>query len=294
MPVLGIVTSSAVPRLLDSDRTVFQRIQDLTNWQVEVVVWDQPNVQLDRCDAFIFRSCWDYHHHIDEFYRFLDRLEALHKPVMNPLDAIRRNAHKFYLADLQLRGVPIIPTIFLRKGEAVSLSHILEDNHWEKVVVKPAVSAGSHLTKIAFFSEVKDDQRLLDPLLKERDMMIQPFMPEVQGQGEFSTIFFSNGQHYTVRKTPIDGDFRIQKEFGGIYERAKLSNAQLKQVQTIWEKVNDGYLFGRVDGLFVDGTFLLMELELIEPDLYLDIFPEYEEAFYQSVCSFLDQHAKAY
>lgn len=292
MPSLGVITSSAIPNLMDSDQRVLERIERESDWKVQVVLWEQPPSNLEEIDAFIFRSCWDYHLHYTAFNRFLDRLEVLHKPVLNPLDAIRKNAHKFYLAELQLKHIQIIPTIFLRKGEEARLSHIMEDNHWDQAVVKPAVSAASHNTWLALFSDLNDKEKKFNQLLQERDLLVQPFIPEIQGTGEYSTIFFADGSNYTIRKTPIDGDFRIQKEYGGIYEKAILTKEEQQTMQRIWDKVSDGLLFGRIDGIFEEGQFYLMELELIEPDLYLDIYPEYEKIFSENILHMLTKQMR--
>lgn len=289
MPILGVITSSAVLTLTEGDRAVFNRIHDETEWEVDIIVWDWPSTNLERCDAFIFRSCWDYYLHQERFLAFLDRLESQNKPIFNPIHRIRDNMHKFYLAHLQLKGIQIVPTVFLKKGEEAYLTQIMEDNHWEKVVIKPAVSAASHDTWIGFFSEVKDDEKILSPILKEKDLLVQPFISEIQGLGEFSTIFFSNGCHYTVRKTPIDGEFRIQKEYGGLYSRTSLKAEWFDQVLKIWHLIKEDILVARIDGVFIDGEFHLMELELIEPDLYLDIFPERQNDFFESIRAKLDQ-----
>jgi len=285
MPLLGVITSSKIALLMESDRHVFTKLEESTNWEVRIIVWDENKTSLHEFDAFIFRSCWDYHLHFDAFKEFLNKVESTGKLVINPLSVIRKNAHKFYLAELPLAGIPIIPTIFCRHGDGSLLGEIMEDNHWEKVVVKPAVSAASHETNIVVFSELHEKTKELQHLFDNRDMLVQPFIPEIQGLGEFSTVFFSNGASYTVRKTPIDGDFRIQKEFGGIYKRHKLTDNQYNQVLKAWEKANIGQnlTFSRIDGVIIKEQFYVMEIELIEPDLYTEIYPEHILDFVESI-----------
>lgn len=293
MPLLGVITSSKIALLTEGDRAVFTKLEQSTDWSVQIIVWDENKTQLDEFDAFIFRSCWDYHLHFDAFKDFLKTIESTGKLVINPLSLIRKNSHKFYLAEFPLLGIPIIPTVFCRKADGTSLSTIMEDNHWEKVVVKPAISAASYDTKIVVFSELNEKMKQLKPLFESRDMLVQPFIPEIQGLGEFSTVFFSNGSSYTVRKTPVDGDFRIQKEFGGIYKRHTLTASQFEQVLRVWHKANSSrsLTFARIDGVFIKDQFYVMELELIEPDLYVELYPEHIPDFVQSITQALNAAA---
>lgn len=290
MPLLGVITSSKIALLTEGDRQVFLKLAETTKWEVRIIVWDENTTPLQEFDAFIFRSCWDYHLHFEAFQLFLDKIEKTGKLVINPLPVIRKNAHKFYLAELPLAGVPIIPTVFCRKDDGSSLSDIMEDNHWEKIVVKPAISAASHETKIVVFSELHEKMKQLKPLFESKDMLVQPFIPEIQGIGELSTVFFGNGASYTVRKTPIDGDFRIQKEFGGIYQRHKLSEAVQKQVLKAWNYVNanDDLVFARIDGVLIKEQFYVMEIELIEPDLYIELYQENLPDFVESITNCLN------
>jgi glutathione synthase/RimK-type ligase-like ATP-grasp enzyme len=290
MPLLGVITSSKIALLTEGDRQVFTKLEESTDWDVRIIVWDEDESDLLAFDAFIFRSCWDYHLHFEAFQDFLSKIEATGKKVINPLPVLRKNAHKFYLAELPLVGVPIIPTVFCRKGDGSLLSSIMEDNHWEKVVVKPAVSAASHHTQIVVFSELHEKTRLLQHLFDSRDMLVQPFIPEIQGIGELSTVCFSNGTSYSVRKTPIDGDFRIQKEFGGIYKRYELAAELKTQIAKIWDKinVNKEITFARIDGVVIKGQFYVMEIEMIEPDLYIELYPEHIQNFVQSITNALN------
>src|SRR6266568_3199654 len=106
-------------------------------------VWDSPDVCWEEFQGVVVRSCWDYHHRLEEFLGWVVRLERAGIPVWNPPAVLRWNSHKGYLRDLAARGVPIVPTRWLGRGEPVDLPMLLEDAGWRDAVMKPAVSASA-------------------------------------------------------------------------------------------------------------------------------------------------------
>jgi glutathione synthase/RimK-type ligase-like ATP-grasp enzyme len=176
--------------------------------------------------------------------------------------------HKFYLQQLQSKGIDVIPTIFINKG-AFDLSIVIEKG-WDKVVIKPAVSAGAYLTRlfnIADIERVKNEMKDIGP---QHDWLLQPYVPEVNVAGELSLLFFNKQYSHAVIKTPKQGDFRVQQQHGGITTAYTPDAGMLYIAQQILTQISDPLLYARVDGVVINGKFTLMELELVEPYLFFD------------------------
>jgi glutathione synthase/RimK-type ligase-like ATP-grasp enzyme len=240
---------------------------------VKVEIWNDPAVNWASYDCLIFRTVWDYFEYPKEFAEWLDKMENQNIRTLNPLSIIQRNQHKFYLKDLQNQGIDIIPTVFIPKNTGLNLS-FLKENNWEKAVMKPAISAGSYMTTLFSQDEIPTIETEYTPIALERDLLVQPFMSEIQTMGELSLLFFKGIYSHAVLKKPKKDDFRIQSQFGGQYQAFIPDNSIIKTAENIIKTFDGDLLYARVDGILKEGKFLLMELELIEPDLYFDYSPE--------------------
>lgn len=247
-------------------------------FEVDVLVWNDPSVNWANYDCLIFRTIWDYFEFPKEFAAWLNVLENLNIKTLNPLSIIKRNQHKFYLRDLEQQGVDIIPTVFIAKNTGLDLS-FLKENNWERAVIKPAVSAGSYLTKLFSQNEIAETEAEYKSIAQERDLLVQPFMPEIQEMGEISLLFFQGHFSHSVLKKPVNDDFRVQSQFGGQYQIYLPDESVIKTAENIIKTFGGELLYARVDGILKDGKFLLMELELIEPDLYFSYAPDAKKRY---------------
>lgn len=203
------------------------------------MVWDDPDADWRSFDAIVIRSTWDYHKRFGEFHAWLDRMEGL--PLWNPPAVLRWNTHKSYLLDLQARGIAIVPTLLVPRGQGF--------------IVKPAVSA------TAFRTERHET---------DCDVLVQPFVPEVVTDGELSFVFLGRRFSHAVRKRAASGDFRVQTEFGGSAEPFAPAPELIEQASHIASMLGEKWLYARIDCVVRDGRLLLMELEATEPSLFLD------------------------
>ena len=249
---------------------------------VKVEIWNDPSVDWASFDCLIFRTVWDYFEYPKEFATWLDMIEGLKIRTLNPLSIIKRNQHKFYLKDLQNQGIDIIPTVFIPKNTGLDLS-VLKEKNWEKAVIKPAVSAGSYMTTLFSQDEIPTVEAEYAPIALERDLLIQPFMPEIQEMGEISILFFRGQYSHAVLKKPKKDDFRIQSQFGGQYQSFTPESSIIKTAENIVKTFGGELLYARVDGILKEGKFLLMEIELIEPDLYFDYAPEAKKNYLKAL-----------
>ena len=250
--------------------------------EVEVVVWDDPSVNWTDYNYLIFRTIWDYFEFPNEFSAWLDVLKKQNIQTLNPLSIIERNQHKFYLQDLQNQGIDIIPTVFISKNTGLDLS-FMKENNWTQAVIKPAVSGGAYLTQLFSQNDITDIEAEYASFALENDLLVQPFMPEIQEIGELSLLFFQGKYSHAILKKPKSGDFRVQSQFGGQYQAFEPDAALLATAQNIIDTFGGDLLYARVDGILKNGQFLLMELELIEPDLYFDYHPDAKKNYLAAV-----------
>jgi len=152
----------------------------------------------------------------------------------------------------------------------------------DKLVVKPLVSGGAKNTlKVVRGTEVGMEEKIGN-LLQEEDFLVQPFIPEIVLVGEYSLIFFNEKLSHAVLKTPASADFRVQHYYGGTIQTIVPSETLLAPAQSLVDRFAKNTLYARVDGVEIDGVFHLMELELIEPYLFLGLsdkaIPNYKAA----------------
>ncbi len=239
--------------------------------------WDDAEVEWAEFDAIVLRSCWDYHQRVDEFRAWLHRCMAL--PVWNPVPMVLENIHKSYLLDLQKKDVPVVDTRLIRSGQNCDLEQILSAAGWRNAVIKPAISATAHQTWLTRNAQLADSQDRLDQLLSHSDVLVQPFIPEVSEQGEYSFVFFGGELSHVVLKKSAAGDFRVQENFGGKSIRIEPRRDLIRQAEKVADVIPQPWLYARIDGVEVGGRFLVMEVELIEPMLFAELAEEAGQRF---------------
>lgn len=268
---IALVTYDARPDVSDDDRLLADALS-ARGLAVYAVPWSDPAADWSRYDAVVVRSCWDYFLRAREFHDWLDRLQAEGAPVHNDVRILRWNADKSYLANLAAHGVPVIPTHWLDHGRPSSLSALRRATGWSELVVKPTVSGGGHRTWRATPAEEPDDDVRLAEMLDDGAVMVQPLIEEIERDGEWSLVFFAGRYSHAVLKRPRTGDFRVQHEHGGTFESAQPTDAMIAAAVRAIAAVPVGAeppLYARVDGCVVGGELLLMELEVLEPELFL-------------------------
>lgn len=268
---IALVTCGSLRELNDDDRPLLAELWNL-GLEAEPAVWDDPGVEWGGFDAAVIRSAWDYHLTPAAFAAWLDRLEALGVAVWNPPAVLRANADKSYLMELEAAGVGVVPTVRVEPGGRADLDEILSARGWDEAVVKPAVSAGAFRT-----SRVKrgreGGQAALEHVLSHSAAMVQPFLPEIETEGEWSFVFIGGLFSHAVLKSPRPGDFRVQEEHGGRTARREPPPGLLIQARDAAIAGPRPWLYARVDGVRRGGDLLVVEVELIEPCLFLSYAP---------------------
>lgn len=237
------------------------------------VPWHDPDADWGGFDLCLVKSTWDYNRKYEEFLAWARRVEAA-AALRNPADLIAWNSDKTYLRELGERGVRTVPTVWVGRDSDASLSEILAAEGWERAVVKPVVDLGAeNLRRVRPGDE--ESEAALAEVLRCHEAMVQPFLPSLEKQGETSLIHVDGKLTHAVRKRPAPGDFRVQEIWGGTRERVEPEAAQVELAEQALAQLDVPPLYARADiveGL--DGLPCLIELELIEPNLYLDADPD--------------------
>lgn len=260
----------------DPDQALLEEALARRGLSAATLPWDDPAVDWQGCRLVVLRSTWNYPHHAHEFLKWLDRTAATTR-VWNPPAVVHSNIHKSYLLDLARRGVPVVPTRLVRHGARDSLRAVAGD--WPRVVVKPAVSAASLHTMLVDGTNWAEGEEHLRRLTASRDVLVQPYLPAVEDEGERAVMLIAGALTHSVRKEPR---FAAQDE--SVSAALPVGEAQRRLAQAALAAVEAPLLYGRVDvAPGPDGALVVMELELIEPSLFLGQHPPALERFADAI-----------
>ncbi|MBI5018863.1 hypothetical protein HZB58_01155 [Candidatus Gottesmanbacteria bacterium] len=279
MKRIAVVTYEGRPHLTKSDACIVPLLEQ-KNVEVVGIPWTK-SVDWRDFSLVLIRSPWDYHLHYQKFLSWINTLKQNRVNVWNPPDTIRWNSDKSYMTTRIDPATPTTPTIFVAKKEDIP-----EASPWKDVVVKPSVGASSYKTKRYTGTDIKGWQKHLSLLVKDRGALFQQYLPEIQ-HGEYSLMFFDKEFSHAIIKKPQAGEFRIQPEFGGTVSPVVPAQSVIQSARQILLSLTDPLLYARVDGLIVNNAFMLMEIELCEPELFLDTDKHAPEQFVNVILKYL-------
>lgn len=275
---LAIATCERPP-VPDSDAERLIPILAERGVEAELISWSDPGADWSAFDLIWISSTWDYHERLDEFLAWLRRAAAA-TMVQNPPELIEWNVDKRYLRGLAEPGVPVIPTVWVEDEGGPAVREATRRG-WTDLVVKPAVDLGAaRLERTSAVGLRAAVERV------ERPALVQPFLDSLGEEGELSLVYLGGELSHAVRKTPADGDFRVQAQHGGRYQPADAPSEAIAIGDRVIEAIGDRVaaarggggrapLYGRVDLVRgPDGGPCVIELELIEPALFLDVVGE--------------------
>lgn len=268
MPRVAFATYEQSPELTDDDRLVSDVLRR-RGVEVHPAVWDAPGVDWARFDRVIIRSTWDYHLKSGFYEAWVRSFLSRPNQLWNPPAVVLANLSKRYLIELARQGVDVVPTVCIEAGDRQSLHGVIERHGWDEIVVKPAVSASGRGTWRSSRAAAEGDQEKFSAQSRAHDVLVQPYCPEVASCGEWSMVFFDGEYSHAVLKKPADGDFRVQRHFGGAPVAAAPGARLVAQASAILQRVGGPLLYARVDGIARGSDFVLMEVELNEPFLFL-------------------------
>ncbi|WP_210589383.1 RimK family alpha-L-glutamate ligase [Streptomyces sp. GESEQ-35] len=274
MPRVALVTYDPRPApSRDADLPVLLRALREAGAEAEAVYWDDPEADWAAYDLAVIRSTWDYSWRADEFLVWAQKCAALTR-LANPVEVVRWNTDKRYLGDLAAAGVPVVPTRYLAPGDTADLP---ADHEY---VIKPTSGAGARYAARYTPDDHDTAVRHLARMHAEGlTAMVQPYLTGIDVSGERALQFFGGHFLHASRKGAVLTP-------GTAYDAAKVAHpdlqpwtptpAELSVAERALAAVPEGddVLYARVDLVDgPDGEPCVMELELVEPNLFLFLHP---------------------
>jgi O-ureido-D-serine cyclo-ligase len=272
---IALVTAIAA-FALDDDLAPLQKALEKVGFQAPIVAWDDSTVSWSRFDAALLRSPWDYAERLPEFLGWADKTSKQTR-LLNPLEVIRRNTDKHYLAELAKLGLAVVPSEFAEPGDSAAgaLADFLKKYpEAAEFVIKPAIGAGSRdaqrYGREQAIEAAEHVARLLDG---KRSVLMQPYLDSVDEAGETALMFFDGVFSHAIRKGAL-----LQKDEGptrALFAPEKITARtpgadELALAKAVLAALPGGPLaYARVDLIrAADGSPCLLELELTEPSLF--------------------------
>ncbi|MEF9976957.1 MAG: hypothetical protein RR834_00470 [Thermomonas sp.] len=231
---------------------------------------------------------WGYHFDHARWKRACATWQREGIALANPAAVLAWNSDKRYLAELAARGIAIPATTFTDALRQEVIGRMFDDTGADELIVKPAISGGAWKTVRVRRGDVIDD-------VDGTTMLVQPYLPTIESEGETSLLYFGGVLSHVVNKRPVPGEFRVQEEFGGVYRVIEEPpTGAIALAEQVLAAIDAPLLYARIDMVpDAEGRWLLMEAELIEPDFYLGSDPAQGAGFARALRESLIQGATA-
>jgi glutathione synthase/RimK-type ligase-like ATP-grasp enzyme len=264
-------TCGQQPLTTDDDQVLVDALK-ARGFTVTPIPWTEidPYAVVDS-PPILLRSTWDYHRMPTLFITWLQALEDSGRTIWNDAATARGNVDKVYLKHLESGGIAIPKTRWLDAVGNMTIDQVMTEEGWSRAVLKPRIAATAYGTFLIERSSALTDDDLAPA--RSSGALVQEVVPEVIEHGETSLVYFNGVFSHAVRKRAKAGEFRVQKDFGGRVERVTPTPELQAFAQSVLGRV-PACLYARVDAVESGRGPLLMELELIEPELYFLIAPE--------------------
>jgi glutathione synthase/RimK-type ligase-like ATP-grasp enzyme len=268
-----IVLATALddPTVTASDR-LYAEALERRGFRVVGAPWDGPRAAFDRADAVVVRSTWGYYRALGAFRAWTEAMAAA-TLLLNPIGLVRWNLRKDYVGKLAEAGVPV-PGTRIAARTAAAIEKVFDETGWRCAVVKPATGASGHSVELLTREAVGEAV----PRLADGDLLVQEFLPEIAG-GELSLVYFDGLFSHAIRKRPPAGEFRVNSRFGATREREMPSPRVVEQGAAALRALPEVPLYARVDGVVRDGGLIVIEIEVLEPALFMEFDPPAAERF---------------
>lgn len=248
------------------DQCLIDAFNDL-GASAEAVVWDAW--MSGSHGVGVIRSTWDYDEKSDQFQIFLNDASAA-LALHNPLATVRWSLDKRYLLELAEAGVPTIPQVLLEAPDWDAIASAARANGWSDFVAKSVISAsGRRIVRADGTGGITPSKDVLDVGLP---VLVQPFIPDFD-RGEYSVVCLGGKVSHCVLKIPAPGEFRVQEDFGGTVRPAVAPPQVAALARDTLEASGRDWSYARVDIVNTAAGPLLVELELLEPELFLPMAP---------------------
>jgi glutathione synthase/RimK-type ligase-like ATP-grasp enzyme len=261
MKTVALITCTVLPEP-DPDQELQLEALRALGLDARMLAWDDPTANPGACDLCVLRSCWDYYHDPDAFLAFIARA-ARESRLINGEAVIRWNIHKSYLTSLAKANVPVIPTVLFERGREIDVASVTEEQGWEDVVIKPAISAASYRTRRFNRGSLDEAQKFMASLLADGDAMIQRYIETFATSGERALVWIDGVFTHKVVKTP-----RFHGQDEAVSGAMPVTADEVDLGSRALACVDEPLVYARVDVVDVDGAPVISEFELMEPSLF--------------------------
>lgn len=274
MPTVCFLSTDNLEGYVSDDHLAVAPLNDL-GWQVTTASWRDDLIDWNDFEAVVIRTPWDYQNEPAAFLRVLESIDRSSARLFNTLDIVRWNLNKRYLQEMEERGCAIVPTIFDTEYSEDQFRRWQRDLARGELIIKPTISATAQHTY-----RLKAYEPAHERVFYAREFMVQPFVPSIVSEGEYSLFYFGGKFSHAINKSPKPHDFRVQEEHGGTITAVEPDEHLLKAGIDALRRIEKELLYARVDLVRRDdGSYALMELELIEPALYFRMCERSPELF---------------
>jgi len=254
--------------------TLASKILESRGYPVDYVPW-KSKVDWNQYSHVIIRSTWDYQNYVEDFIQVLREIEKSKARLLNPLEIVEWNLNKKYMLELEENDVPIVPTVHGNSIRADDFSDLSEKLHTDEIILKPLFGANAD----GIFRLQKpfncEKAKAAEDYYKNQEFFAQPFLPSILNEGEISLFYYLDKYCYAIQKIPKTGDFRVQEEHGGELKTFDADSEMIEIGNKAMSSISGTTIYARVDLVRCpNGKFGVMELELIEPSLYFNMYPE--------------------
>jgi glutathione synthase/RimK-type ligase-like ATP-grasp enzyme len=273
--VIIFATAADQPEITASDRLYAEALQR-RGIGVAAAPWDGPRAAFDGAAAVVIRSTWGYYRTPDAFRDWTETMAGATR-LLNPIALVRWNLRKDYIGKLAAAGVRVPHSRFVACA-AAAIDEVFAETGWQRAVVKPMTGASGYSVELVAREGVVDAVSRLAAEAHAGGVLVQEFLPEIE-DGELSLIYFDGIFSHAVRKRPPRGEFRVNSRFGATYSAETPSREVREQGAAVLHALPELALYARVDGVVRDGRLIVIEVEVLEPGLFLDFGPGSAERF---------------
>lgn len=276
---ISFITYSAEPEISSDDIPLAQELER-RGIKCQSRPWDGAEEVRDAASSYLIRSPWNYDGNPEAFVRRLEDLERRGSKIINSLQVVRWNISKRYLLEVEKCGLRIPRTRFFIPDQVESQKLIDDFPGMGTFVVKPCTSLSAHNTFLVGRTDLPERIGALQN--PHREYLIQEYLPEI-AEGELSFVFFGGSYSHCIAKIPKRGEFRVQADHGARRERYQPSVSQIDEASAFLGTVPEVPTYARIDVVIRNEKLILMEIEAIDPVLFLSWEPESSAKFADAI-----------
>lgn len=275
MSLIVLATSLESPDITVSDR-LYAEALERRGCRVAAAPWDGPREAFAGADAVVLRATWGYYRTLKAFRDWTEAMAAATR-LFNPIGLVRWNLRKDYVGKLAAAGVRV-PQSHIVACEAGAIAKVLADAGWDQAVVKPASGASGHSVELVKRATLLEQVAGLSDEARASGVVVQEFLPEI-AEGELSLVYFDGAFSHAIRKRPPPGEFRSNSRYGPTRTAETPLREVTDQGASCLRALPEMPLYARVDGVVRGGELIVIEVEVLEPALFMEFDPPSAERF---------------